>query len=56
MQALSTAPAMRIRIGGNKLVQPTIDAVKQWRYQPSLLNGQAVEVDTEVDVVFSLRN
>jgi TonB family protein len=105
MQALSTAPAMRIRFGGNiprpklikevnpvypeaarangvqgtvklhvilakdgsvrqvelvsgdpLLVQAAIDAVKQWRYRPSLLNGQPVEVDNEVNVVFSLKN
>ena len=36
------------------LVQAAIDAVRQWQYQPTLLNGQPVEVDTQVDVVFSL--
>jgi TonB family protein len=36
------------------LVQAAIDAVRQWQYQPILLNGQPVEVDTQVDVVFSL--
>jgi len=104
MQALGTAPAMRIRFGGNiprpklikevnpvypeaarangvqgtvklhvilakdgsvrqvelvsgdpLLVPAAIDAVKQWRYQPSLLNGQPVEVDNEVSVVFYLK-
>ena len=29
-------------------------AVRQWRYQPTLLNGEPVEVDTEIDVIFSL--
>lgn len=101
MQALSTAPAMRIRIGGavarSKLIHKVdpvfpsdarvegtvklhvviatdgsvqdiqvlsghplligaaVDAVKQWRYKPTTLNGEPVEVDTEVDVVFSSR-
>ena len=36
------------------LVQSAIDAVRQWQYQPTLLNGQPVEVDTQIDVVFSL--
>ncbi len=36
------------------LVQSALDAVKQWRYQPTLLNGDPVEVDTEIDVIFSL--
>jgi len=36
------------------LVQAALDAVRQWRYQPTLLNGEPVEVDTEIDVIFSL--
>jgi TonB family protein len=36
------------------LVRAALDAVKQWRYQPTTLNGQAVEVDTTVEVVFTL--
>ena len=35
------------------LVQAAIDAVSQWQYQPTLLNGQPVEVDTQIDVNFS---
>jgi TonB family protein len=103
MQALSSAPPLRIAIGGNVqaarlinrvqpsypeeaskekisgtvklhviiakdgkiqqiqivsghplLVQAAMDAVRQWQYQPTLLNGQPVEVDTQIDVVFSL--
>ena len=42
--------------GDPLLVQAAIDAVKQWRYQPTLLNGQPVEVDNEVSVVFYLKN
>ncbi|PYV29198.1 MAG: energy transducer TonB, partial [Acidobacteria bacterium] len=29
-------------------------AVRQWRYQPTLLNGDPVDVDTTIDVIFSL--
>jgi periplasmic protein TonB len=36
------------------LVQSALDAVRQWRYQPTMLNGEPVQVDTTVDVVFSL--
>jgi TonB family protein len=36
------------------LVQAATDAVKQWRYRPTLLNGQPVEVDTTIQVVFAL--
>jgi protein TonB len=31
-----------------------LEAVRKWEYKPVLLNGQAVEVDSTVDVVFSL--
>jgi len=44
-------------ISGHPLLAPAaIDAVKQWKYKPYLLNGQAVEVQTEVQVNFSLQN
>jgi periplasmic protein TonB len=36
------------------LNQAAIDAVKQWRYKPYILNGDPVEVDTTVTVNFSL--
>jgi len=34
------------------LGKATLDAVKQWRYRPTLLNGKAVEVDSTVLVIF----
>ena len=41
--------------GGPALLrQAALDAVKQWKYQPTLLNGQPVEVITTIDVTFSL--
>lgn len=36
------------------LLKATIDAVSQWRYKPTLLNGQPLEVDTTISIVFSL--
>ncbi len=36
------------------LVQAALEAVRQWRYQPTLLNGQPVEVVTNIDVTFEL--
>jgi TonB family protein len=42
-------------VSGDALLVPAaVDAVKQWRYQPTLLNGEPVEVDTTIDVIFSL--
>lgn len=36
------------------LVQSALDAVQQWRYQPTLLNNEPVEVVTYIDVHFRL--
>lgn len=36
------------------LVQAALDAVKQWRYKPTQLNGDAVEVDTTITVTFTM--
>jgi periplasmic protein TonB len=36
------------------LNQSALDAVKQWRYRPYILNGEPVEVDTTVTVTFTL--
>jgi TonB family protein len=33
-----------------------MEAVKKWRYRPTLLNGDPVEVDTTISVVFTLGN
>jgi periplasmic protein TonB len=34
--------------------QSALDAVRQWRYKPTLLNGHAVEVDTHITVIYKL--
>jgi protein TonB len=42
-------------VSGHAMLAPAaIDAVKQWRYKPYLLNGEPVAVETEVVVNFSL--
>jgi periplasmic protein TonB len=45
---------LRVISGPPLLVQSALDAVKQWRYRPYVLNGEPVEVETTVTVVFSL--
>ncbi|MCL4795167.1 MAG: TonB family protein [Bryobacteraceae bacterium] len=37
-----------------RLADAAVEAVKQWRYTPTLLNGQPVEVMTDVEVNFTL--
>lgn len=44
-------------ISGHPLLVPSAtEAVKQWVYQPTLLNGEPVEVVTQIDVNFTLSN
>jgi len=42
-------------ISGHPMLAPAaLDAVKQWRYKPYVLNGEPVEVETQVTVNFTL--
>jgi protein TonB len=40
--------------GNTILARAAMDAVRQWRYHPTLLNGTAVEVETDITVIFQL--
>ena len=40
--------------GPPELTSAAIDAVKQWRYKPYVLNGAAVEVETTININFNL--
>ena len=51
-----TIENLRILSGHPMLTQAAIDAVKTWRYRPYLLNSQPVEVETTINVVFSMGN
>jgi periplasmic protein TonB len=42
--------------GDPLLVKAALDAVRQWRYRPTLLNGEPVEVETSITVIFRLRS
>ncbi len=44
-------------ISGHPLLQQAaLDAVRQWVYEPTLLGGKPVEVDTTIDVLFALNH
>jgi protein TonB len=45
---------LQVISGHPLLVKAAMDAVSQWRYQPTLLNGQPVEVETTITVSFVL--
>jgi protein TonB len=49
-----TIENLRVESGPAMLRQAALDAVKQWRYRPYMLNGQPVEVETAVEVDFTL--
>ncbi|MGC2161870.1 MAG: M56 family metallopeptidase [Silvibacterium sp.] len=40
--------------GPKELQKSSLDAVRQWTYKPYLLNGDPVEVETRINVVYSL--
>lgn len=46
---------LQVVSGHPLLVQAALQAVRQWRYAPTLLNGEPVEVVTVIDVNFTLR-
>jgi protein TonB len=45
---------LEVMSGHPLLVPAAMQAVRQWQYKPTLLNGQAVEVVTQIDVNFTL--
>jgi periplasmic protein TonB len=49
-----TIQDLKILSGHPLLVKAAVEAVSRWRYQPTLLNGEPVEVITEIDVNFTL--
>lgn len=48
--------ALEVVSGSPYFVQAALDAVRQWRYRPTLLNSEAVEVETTITVVFRLQH
>lgn len=45
---------LHVLSGSPMLQQTAMEAVRQWRYKPYLLNGEPVEVETEINVIFNL--
>jgi protein TonB len=45
---------LRVLSGHPLLVHAALEAVRQWRYRPYLLNGEPVEVETQITVNFTL--
>jgi TonB family protein len=49
-----TVENLKVVSGPSQLQQSALDAVRQWKYKPYLLNGDPVEVKTTITVVYSL--
>ena len=49
-----TVANLRVVSGPSQLQRSALDAVRQWRYKPYLLNGNPIEVDTTVQVLYTL--
>jgi periplasmic protein TonB len=47
---------LRVSKGDPILAKAAVDAVKHWRYNPYLLNGEAVEVETTILIKFHFRS
>lgn len=45
---------VRVESGLPVLIQAAIDAVKQWRYKPYLVNGEPIEIDSQITINFTL--
>jgi periplasmic protein TonB len=45
---------VKILSGDKMLTKAATDAVKQWKYKPYLLNGEPVEIQTQVTVIFKV--
>lgn len=48
--------SVRVVSGPKLLVQAAVNAVRQWRYSPTLLDGRAIETEVVVSLVFHLPN
>jgi TonB family protein len=49
-----TVQQLQFVSGPPVLMTAAMDVVKQWVFKPTLLNGNTVEVDTQISVVFTL--
>jgi len=51
-----TVKQLTVLSGHPLLVPAALDAVRQWEYQPTTLNGEPVAVETTIDVIFALQD
>jgi periplasmic protein TonB len=49
-----TIQSLEVISGDPLFVQSALAAVREWRYRPTILNGQPIEVDTQITVIYTL--
>ncbi len=49
-----TIQSLQVVSGDPLFYQSAMDAVRQWRYRPTVLNGEPVEIDTFISVIYNL--
>jgi protein TonB len=49
-----TIQSLEIVSGDPLFYQSAMGAVRQWRYRPTILNGQPVEIDTHITVIYTM--
>jgi protein TonB len=51
-----TIQSLQVVSGHPLFIQSALTAVRQWRYRATVLNGQPVEIDTYITVVYTLQH
>jgi TonB family protein len=51
-----TIQSLQVVSGAPLFIQSATEGVRQWRYRPTYLNGQPVEIDTYITVVYTLQH
>jgi periplasmic protein TonB len=49
-----TIQSLQVVSGDPLFYQSAMDAVRQWRYRPTVLNGESVEIDTFISVIYNI--
>lgn len=50
-----TIQSLQVVEGDPFFYQSALDAVRQWRYRPTVLNGESVQIDTFITVIYSMQ-
>jgi protein TonB len=51
-----TIESLQVVSGDPIFLRSALEAVEQWHYKPTILNGQPVEIDTYISVVYTIEH